>query len=303
MSKKVIAVCGATGLQGGGVVEDLLNRETFAVRALTRNPQSEKGQALKARGCEVVAADFAKPETLLAALQGAHGAFAVTNFWESMQRAVEFEQGKALAHAAREAGVQHYVWSTLPNCEAISGGKYKVEHFSGKADVNAVVSAAGFAQHTFVEPPMYFQNFLTMMAPQPQKDGSKAWFMPMKADNRCIHMGDVTEFGKLASRAFEAPEKYGSGQHLAQAAGLYSWQYLVDALNEQGHNVKYHQMPNEAFDALPFPGAAELREMMNYFEDYTYFGPEGEAHVALGNEAVPEGFTAFADWAKANLKP
>ena len=227
MSKRIIAVVGGTGLQGGGLVDELLARGHFSVRVVTRNADSEKANALKARGCEVVAANLTQPDSLPGAFGGAYGVFAVTNFWEPVEGWSEFDQGKAAVHAAHEAGVQHYIWSTLPNCKAISNGKYEVPHFTEKARVDAEVTAAGFAHHTFVEPPMYFQNFLSTMAPQPQEDGSKAWFMPMSVDNRCMHVGDISEFGRLAARAFEQPDKYGGGQHLAQAAGLLSWQDMI----------------------------------------------------------------------------
>ncbi len=150
---------------------------------------------------------------------------------------------------------------------------------------------------------MYFQNFLGMMAPQPQEDGRKGWRMPMKASAKCIHIGDPTEIGKLVAKIFERPESVGQGHHVAQASQLASWQEMVDTLNSRGHNFTFKQVPNEVFDAMPFPGAAELREMMNYFEEYTYFGPDADQKLALAKELCPEGFTPFAEWASRNMRP
>jgi uncharacterized protein YbjT (DUF2867 family) len=301
MTKKIIAVVGGTGAQGGGVVDHLLERGRFAVRVLTRNPESEQAKALAARGCEVVAADLNAPESLGPAFAGAHGAFVVTNFWDPKTGTSELVQGKAAAAAAKKAGVQHYVWSTLPNSKAISGGALAVEHFTGKALVDPEVSNAGFAHHTFVEAPMYFQNLTGMMAPQPGEDGKKAWSLPMDPDKKCIHVGDVSEMGKLVARVFEEPALVGQGQHLSLASGMVSWTEMIDTLNAQGHDLKYNRVPADVFDGF-FPGAAELREMFEYFEAHTYFGPDRETKIALANEIVPDGFTPFAAWAAENMK-
>ena len=276
MSKTIVAVMGATGTQGSGVVNELLARGQFGVRVLTRNPNSEKAKALEAQGCEVVQGDLTKPETLEPAFKGAHGAFLVTNFWDPATSASETAQGTLAVKAAKAAGVQHLVWSTLPNCKEISGGKYEVVHFTGKALVDAEVKAAAFPYYTFVEPPMYFQNFIGMMAPQPLGDGRMGWTIAMNPESKGLHVGDPTELGRLVARALEQPDAFGQGQYLAQASETTSWQGIVDTLNAQGHNFGLNHVSNEVYDSLPFPGAHEFREMMNYFEEYTYFGPDAE---------------------------
>jgi uncharacterized protein YbjT (DUF2867 family) len=143
---KLVAVIGATGQQGGAVVRALQASGQFKVRALTRNP--DKHPQL---GDEVVLADFNRPETLKTAFAGAHGVFLVTNAWES--GADEPRQALVAANAAKDAGVQHFIWSTLPNVETISRGKINVPHFTEKAKVKHIVSEAGFARHTFVIAP------------------------------------------------------------------------------------------------------------------------------------------------------
>jgi uncharacterized protein YbjT (DUF2867 family) len=115
-NKKLIAVIGATGQQGGAVVRALQASGQFKVRALSRNPDKHRDLA-----DEVVEADLNRPETLNAAFEGAHGVFLVTNFWE--QGTDELKQVTAAVRAAKDAGVKHFVWSTLPDVEAISGGK------------------------------------------------------------------------------------------------------------------------------------------------------------------------------------
>src|SRR5882672_1158877 len=141
-NEKLIAVIGATGQQGGGVLRALQARGQFKVRALTRNPDKHRELAE-----EVVEADVDKPETLKAAFEGAHGVFLVTNFYGG---ADELKQATAAVRAAKDAGVNHFIWSTLPDVEAISGGKFNVPHFTGKAKTDRIVKEAGFAHHTFV---------------------------------------------------------------------------------------------------------------------------------------------------------
>ena len=169
---KVIAVIGATGQQGGGVVRALQARDQFKVRALTRDPGKHRELA-----DEVVAADLDRPETLKAAFEGAHGVFLVTNFWE--QGTDELKQATAAVRAAKDAGVKHFVWSTLPDVEAISGGKFNVPHFTGKSKIDRIVKEAGFANHSFVIAPIYYQGLLGALAPQKQADGSWAGLFPL----------------------------------------------------------------------------------------------------------------------------
>ena len=112
--------------------------------------------------------------------------FAVTNFWDRATRMSEFEQGRNLVHAAKAAGIKHFVWSTLPDYQALSNGKYSVPHFTSKARVDAEVEAAGFSHYTFVEAPFYFQNFLTIHAPKEDltkgTKGATVWRYPADKD-------------------------------------------------------------------------------------------------------------------------
>ena len=144
--RKPIAVIGATGQQGGGVVRALQASSQFKVRALSRNPDKHPELA-----DEVVKADLNLPETLKAAFERARGVFLVTNFWE--QGTDELKEATAAVRAAKDAGVKHFVWSTLPDVEAISGGKFDVPHFTGKAKIDRIVREAGFVNHTFVIAP------------------------------------------------------------------------------------------------------------------------------------------------------
>jgi uncharacterized protein YbjT (DUF2867 family) len=302
MSKQVIAVVGGTGGQGGGVVDALLASGKFAVRVASRNPLGEAARALSNRGVEVVKADLLDTASLRALFEGAYGAFVVTNFWDPAQMRRETDIGAAAVKAARSFGVKHFVWSTLPDCESITGGRLEVVHFTGKARVDAVVEAAGFPRYTFVQAPMYYQNFLMMNRPQPLPSGGRGWAVPMDLAARVMHAGDVAEVGRAVAAAFAAGDRLVNGSYLAVCGGLYSWNDLVATLNSQGHKLQVTQVvPPEAYDNL-YPNAREIREMYQYYEQYTYFGPEHESRIAAARALVPSGFTSFADWASVHMK-
>lgn len=292
---RTVAVLGATGAQGGGVVRALQHRGQFRVRALTRSPDSVRGLA-----DEVAQADLDQPETLTAALKGAHAVFANTNSFAGPETN-EVGQGQAIVDAAKTAGVDHFVWSTLPNVEEISNGRYDVPHFTNKAKVNAIVEAAGFNHVSFTAPPFYYQNLTSEMYNAiPGPDGTPTWSQPMSADARVIHMGDISEYGNLVAGALEQPETAGDGQHLCFAGDLLSWNDIIATLRSQGHSIAYAQMADDAWDQT-FSGADAIRHMLNYFEAHTYFGPDADATTAAADRITTEPFTSFADWARINM--
>ena len=292
-NKKLIAVIGATGQQGGGVVRALQASGEFKVRALTRNPDKDRQLA-----DEVVKADLDHQETLEAAFKGAYGVFLVTNFRE--KGTDELKQATAAVRAAKDAGVKHFVWSTLPNVEAISGGKFDVPHFTGKAKIDRIVKEAGFPHHTFVIAPCYYQNFVGALAPQKQADGSVGWALPLDPELRCIHMGDVRELGNLVAGAFVHPNEAGNGEYLPLVGDFLSFKEIVDTLNRQGHEFSFKQVPKEVFASL-FPGAAEIAEMLSYFQTHTYLGSDSHDRIALANKIAGRQPTSFSAWVRVNF--
>jgi uncharacterized protein YbjT (DUF2867 family) len=292
-NQRLIAVVGATGHQGGAVVRALQASGKFKVRALTRNP--EKHPKL---GDEVVLADFNRPETLKAAFAGAHGVFLVTNAWEA--GADESKQAIAAVNAAKQAGVQHLIWSTLPNVETISSGKIDVPHFTAKAQVERAVMDAGFAYHTFVIAPFYYQNLQGAMAPQKQTDGALGWALPLDPERRVIHMGDITELGRIVAGAFAQPQLAGRGEHLPLVGDFLSFNEVLATLNRQGHKFSFKQVPREVFAGW-FPGAADIAAMLAYFEAHTYLGSDSREAIALANKVSGFQPTKFAAWAKTNF--
>jgi uncharacterized protein YbjT (DUF2867 family) len=293
-NKKLVAVIGATGQQGGGVVRALQASSQFKVRALSRNPGKHRELA-----DEVVEADLSRPETLKAAFEGAHGVFLVTNFREA--GIDELKQATAAVRAAKDAAVKHFAWSTLPDVEAISGGRFDVPHFTGKARVDRIVKEAGFPHHTFVIAPGYYQNFLGFLAPQKQPDGSVGWALPLDPEVRCLHMGDIRELGNIVAGAFAHPDEAGNGEYLPLVGDFMSFNEIVETLNRQGHEFSFKQIPKEVFAGL-FPGAAELAEMIGYWETHTYLGSDSPDRIALANKIAGRQPTKLATWAQENFR-
>ncbi|MEZ5040074.1 MAG: NmrA/HSCARG family protein [Saprospiraceae bacterium] len=291
MEKKTIAVVGATGLQGKGVVNALIKEGSFKVRAITRNPDKYEGQAH-----EVVSGDLTDLDSLTAAFKGAHGVFVVTNFWEG---ADEVAQGKTAIQAAKNANADHFIWSTLPNVEEISQGEFEVPHFTGKAKVDELVKNAGFAHYTFVQPPFYFQNFFGQLSAQAQQDGSLGWTLPIDPTKRVIHMADINDLGKVVAGAFLNPEKVGKGSYLSLATETNSFNDVLVAFKANGKKYSFNHVPGEVFSNF-FEGAGELSKMFAYFEAHTYMGPNTEQQIELAKEIATEKFTSLNDWIKQN---
>src|SRR5258708_4913578 len=285
-NKKLIAVVGATGQQGGAAVRALQTYTQFKVRALTRNPakHSELGD-------EVVQADLSSPETLKAAFEGVHGVFLVTNVWE--KGADEVEQASAAVRAAKDTGVKHFVWSTLPDVEAISGGKFHVPHFTDKAKVDRIVKEAGLANHTFVIAPFYYQNLVGVLAAQKQADGSVGWTLPLDPTVRCIHMGDITELGSIVAGAFAHPDQSGHGEYLPLVGDFMSFNEIIDTLNRQGHNFSFHHVP-QADIAGFFPAAAPFTELARYLPRHPLLVSDSSDRIALANKVAGREPTQFS---------
>ncbi len=291
MEKKIIAVIGATGSQGKGVINSILKDGTFKARAVTRNPEKYSGKA-----DEVVKGDLTDLALLTEAFKNAHGVFVVTNFWEG---ADEIAQGKTAIQAAKNAGVNHFIWSTLPDVEKISNGKFDVPHFTGKAKVDELINEAGFENYTFVQPPFYFQNLIGIMGVQTQQDGSTGWTLPIDPSIKAIHMSDINDFGKVVAGAFLNPDKVGKGSYLSLATELNSFNDILKAYKDNGKDYSFNQVPAEVFSTF-FEGAKELAEMFGYFEKYTYMGPNSEARIQLAKEMATEEFTSLNHWINQN---
>lgn len=291
MEKKTIVVIGATGSQGKGVVNALVNDGSFNVRAITRNPEKYSGKTH-----EAVYADLNDLQSLKNAFKNAYGVFVVTNFWEGSD---EIAQGQNAIEAAKATEVRHFIWSTLPNVEVISKAAFEVPHFTDKAKVDDLVKSAGFTYSTFVQPPFYFQNLVGMLGPQPKQDGTTGWTLPIDPTKKAIHMSDINDLGKVVTGAFLQPEKVGNGSYLALATDLYSFNDILEVYKANGQEHSFTQVPAEMFSTF-FEGAKELAAMFGYFEKYTYMGPDSELQIESAKEIATNKFVTLQEWLGQN---
>jgi uncharacterized protein YbjT (DUF2867 family) len=272
--KKVIAVIGATGAQGGGVARAIAaDREgSFVARAITRKPESEKARALAKLGVEVVAGDADDPPSLERAFAGAHGAFCVTNYWEHLSAEREGAQATAMARASRTAGVRHVVWSTLEDTRKwvplgdsrlpTLQGKYKVPHFDSKGSVDHVFAEEA-APTTYLLAAFYWENFIHFgMGPRKGPDGDIVLALPLGgAKLPGIAAEDI---GRCAYGLFRRGTGT-VGQRFGIAGEILSGLEMAAKLGRTlGRKVSFQDVPFDVFRGLGFPGAADLGNMFQF---------------------------------------
>jgi hypothetical protein len=212
----------------------------------------------------------------------------------------EVTQGGNAVDAAAAAGVCHFVWSTLPNVEELSRGEFHVPHFTDKSKVDDLVRDAGLEFFTFVVAPFYFENFLTALAPQPLPDGRTGWVLPIPADARVVHAGSIADLGGVVAGAFDNPETVGRGAYLSSAATLASFQDFADTLGVLGHSVAIVEVSPQVYATI-YPGADEMAQMMGYWVQHTYLGPNGDEAIAAARRVSTTSSTDFASWASAHM--
>lgn len=306
--KQVIAVVGATGMQGGGLVRAILADPAsgFTVRALTRDVNSEKARELSGLGAEVVAADVHDVESLKRAFAGAAGAFCVTFFWAHMSPEREFAEAEAMAKAAQATGVQHVVWSTLEDTRRwipLSDnrmptllGKYKVPHFDAKGEADQVFKQLGVPT-TFLLTSFYWDNLIHFgMGPKPGPDGILDFTLPMgEARLPGIAAEDIgtCAFGIVKKREAYLGKTVGvAGEHLTGAQ-------MASALTKAlGREVRYQAVPPEVYRTFGFPGADDLGNMFQFKRDVNaVFCAAREPAIA---RALNPGLQTFAQWLDRN---
>ena len=278
IAKKVIVVVGATGAQGGGLVRAILDDKNgpFTARAITRNVDSDKARALADAGAEVVAADLDDVKSLKQAFQGAHGAFCVTNFWEHFKPEKEISQARNMAQAAKDAGVKHLIWSTLEDTREsipISDdrmptlmGKYKVPHFDGKGEANAIFTEQGVPT-TFLVTSFYWENFIHFgMGPKKGADGKLAITLPL--GNKKLAGIASEDIGKTAYAIFEDGDEM-IGKTVGIAGGHLTGEQMAKSLSKAlGQPVNYNAVSPAAYRGFGFPGAEDLGNMFQFNSEF-----------------------------------
>ena len=309
-AKRVIAVVGATGAQGGGLARAILNdpSSAYSVRALVRDPSSGKAQALARAGAELVQADIDDERGLTRALQGAYGAFFVTFYWSHFSPEREKAEAAIMARSARAAGLKHAIWSTLEDTREFVPlddprmptlmGHYKVPHFDAKGESNRVFTEHGVPT-TFLLTSGYWENLIHFgWGPKRTADGRLAVLFPI-ADKKIPWVG-AEDIGKCAYGIFKAGtamigKTVGvSGEHLSGgeiAAGL---------SRALGEPVDYVAVKPEEYRAFGFPGADDLGNMFQFKRDFNdrY---RAARDVNEARRLNPE-LQRFDDWLRDNAK-
>jgi uncharacterized protein YbjT (DUF2867 family) len=277
-AKKIIAVLGATGAQGGGLVRAILNDKSgeYAARAITRDVNSDKARALAQLGAEVVAGDVDDEASLRRAFAGAHGAYCVTFFWAHFSPTRELAEAGAMARAAKAAGVKHVIWSTLEDSRKwipLSDSrmptlqeKYKVPHFDAKGEANALFTAAGVPT-TFFHTSFYWENLIYFgMGPRKGADGKLVFALPI--GQRKFPSIAAEDIGRAALGIFRRGAEL-IGQNVGVAGEHLTGHEMAAALGRAfGQPVSYYAMPFDAYRKLGFPGADDLGNMFQFNHDF-----------------------------------
>lgn len=289
--KKTILVTGATGAQGGGVARHLLKSGKYRVRCLTRNPNSDKANALKLAGADVRRGDLDDPASLATALDGAWGVFGVTNYWEHFAK--ELPQGLSLVDAVAKAKVPHFIYSTLPYVKKLTGGKLEVPHFDLKGQIEEHARALKLGA-TFTNVAFYFENFMYFSPPRKQADGSFAFAFP-QGDVPLAGVA-VEDVGGVVETIFRDPDSFKDRTVGIVGDDLPGTQYAAILSKALGKKVVYSHMPREQFAALGFPGADDLANMFEYNRLHI---PNRQADVHESLRLYPA-MQRFEPWVKAN---
>lgn len=302
--KKIIAVIGATGAQGGGLARAILadKGSSLVPRAITRNVGSDKAKALAADGVEVVAADLDDPASLEKAFGGAYGVYAVTNFWEHFSPDREIRQAGNIAKAAKATGIEHVIWSTLEDTREwvpldddrmpTLMNKYKVPHFDAKGEANQLFRDAGVPT-TFLLTAFYWDNLIYFgSGPQRGENGSLAITFPM--DDAKLPGIAVADIGKCAYGIFKRGREF-VGKTIGIAGEHLTGTEMAAALTRAlGQDVGYNAVPPEVFRGLGFPGAEDLGNMFQFKRDFNeYFC--GVRDIAFARTLNPE-LQTFEQW-------
>jgi uncharacterized protein YbjT (DUF2867 family) len=305
-TRPLIAVLGATGAQGGGLVRAILadRARSFAVRAITRRPDGAAARALAALGVEVAVADLDDAASLDHALRGAYGVFAVTNYWEHHSPERELRQAANIARAAARSGARHVVWSTLEDTRQqvplhdvrmpTLMQRYKVPHLDAKGDADAFFREL---PTTFLRTSFYWDNLIHFgMGPRRGADGVLDFVLPM--GERRLPGIAAADIGACALGIFQ-----GSGQFIGGIVGI-AGEHLTGAemaaglARALGEPVRHVPMPFADYARLGFPGAADLANMFQYKHDFNAHYCAGRS-VERTRELHPE-LMSFEQWLSAH---
>lgn len=266
-TKKLILVTGATGAQGGSVAKTLLSQGKFAVRVLTRNPQSPKALALQLAGAQVYKGDMDDADSLRRALNGVDAVFGVTSYWEHHDK--EYRHGKNLVNAVRDSAVEHFVFSTLDNYLEASNGTISVPHYDLKAGLKAYTKELGLPA-SFVQLSFYYENFFTWFLPRHSGNGKFRFGFP-QGDTRLAAVS-VTDLGPLVATIFDHPDVYLGRTVNVVGSDMTGKEYAAVLNRILGKDITYDHVARDEYAKLDFADAVELGNMFEvqrlYYPDH-----------------------------------
>ena len=283
MNTKTILVTGATGQQGGAVTRQLLKQPSFAVRALTRDPAKPAARALAQAGAEVIRGDLDDPASLEHALEGVYGVFSVQNFMEAGFDG-EIRQGKLIADAAKAAGVQHFVYSSVVSADRHTG----LPHFESKWQIEMHIGQSGLS-HTILRPAFFMQNWYNYMR-EPILNGT----LPLPLNPQTpLQQISVDDIGAFAALAFQNPSKW-HGRTIELAGDELTMLRVAELLTRAaGRPVKYVQVPWEQFRQN---AGEEMTKMYRWFNDMGYHVDMTGLRKEYPNLATLEKVLSEQDW-------
>ncbi|KAI1616787.1 NmrA-like family-domain-containing protein [Exophiala viscosa] len=297
MTQKIITVFGATGNQGGSTVAAILSRpelsSKYKIRAITRDPSKPSAQKLADKGAELAKADLNDIASVRSAIAGSYGVFAVTNYWETTSKTVEFQQGKNIVDACKDEGVKHLVWSNLPNTTKLTDGELsKIEHFDSKAEVGEYAEKVKGDMIVSYFMPAFFMSNLTQWI-QPDKDtGVVTLSQPWNPTQTWIPMLDIQrDTGVYTAGLFEA----GSKANGVSVQAVSEWLHpkdLTDQLSEiTGKKVTFVEKPGSVESAAKLGDriGEELEQNMLLIRDFSYYGKGAEKKQAESDEFLVAG--------------
>jgi len=296
-TKKIVAVIGATGAQGGAVANALLADGHWTVRALTRKPDSDEAQALKAKGAEVVAADITKAEDLTRALTGVYAVFVVTTIYGGYEG--EINQFKLIFDVAKQQHVSHVISSSLENSDKISGGKNKIPFFTAKALADDHLFASGVTASA-VQIAGYYENFLGFLSPKQTAEGTYELSIPVPVDSKYA-LASVADLGHVVLKVLENKEKY-AGKKIAVAGDYLTPAEIAATFSKVwGKPVHANFIPPEIYAKFGFPFAEEFADMFSFFHSFGYYGEKVNNRDIWEGKKVYPGLKTFEQFLQEKL--
>lgn len=306
---KVLVVFGATGQQGGSVINYVLDdpelSKQYRLRAITRDTSKPVAKILEQKGVEVVQGDSDDIESLKQAMQGSHTVFAVTlSIYDGLTKTRELAQGKAIADAAVAAEAKYLIFSTLPHASKISGGKYRrVEGFDAKAEVEEYVRTLPI-KSAFYNPGCFMQKFVGVLAPQPAGDGTYTISNVSTPETQLPLIDPVADSGIYVGAILADPQKY-EGKVFCAATKLYSYEDIVQTISKiSGKTVRYNRVPESVFRSYLPPQAGDtLIDMAFYFQEFGYYGPQTRELISWAAQNARGKPTTLEEFLEKNPLP